>query len=136
MRKLATAAMAASLFIGGMGAALAQSWHPLPKMRTGGAEFSEGTYTWWPKGSNRGGFHFRGTLKDTGHSDENNVYVQAQVEGHGWSRFNGVQKKSVPLDKLLYEGSQQYTNHASIRVCRDRGSLHPDNCSVTKRYTR
>ncbi|MEN8650984.1 hypothetical protein ABCR94_10160 [Streptomyces sp. 21So2-11] len=136
MRKFATAAMAVSLFIGGVGASFAQSWHPVPKMETGGAVFSEATYTWWPKRKSHGGFQLKGRLTDTGPSDGHNVYVQAKVESYSWRRFNGVQKRSVRLDKLLYDGAAQHTRKAWVRACRDRGSLRPDNCSVTKHYAR
>ncbi|MFE0250487.1 hypothetical protein [Streptomyces sp. NPDC059010] len=62
--------------------------------------------------------------------------VQVRVEGYDWSRFNGKQKKTVWLDKLSYDGAALHTDDAWIRACRDRGSLHPDNCSVTKEYHR
>ncbi|WP_308377556.1 hypothetical protein [Streptomyces sp. ISL-99] len=62
--------------------------------------------------------------------------MQVKVEGYSWSRFNGKQRKSVPLNKLTYDGAARYTSDGYIRVCRDRGSLRPDNCSVTKHYQR
>ncbi|MEV1053298.1 hypothetical protein [Streptomyces sp. NPDC049887] len=60
--------------------------------------------------------------------------MQVKVEGYGWSRYNGKQKSSVSLNKLNWAGSQRYTDDAYIRVCRDKGSLNPDNCSPTKHY--
>ncbi|MFD3941700.1 hypothetical protein [Streptomyces sp. NPDC058579] len=136
MRKLTTMAVAAALFLGGAGAAVADSWQKPDPLRTTGAWFSDWSYTWEPKGQNHGGFHFKGDLMDKLPKDGHNVYVQAKVEGYSWNRFNGVQKKSVHLDKIVYDGAAQYTSTAEIRVCRDRGSLRPDNCSFTNPYKR
>lgn len=136
MRKLATVAMVAGLLVGGVGAAVADGWRTLPVLWTAGAEFSRGDYKWEPKGQNRGGFHFRGTLSDIKPDDGHNVYVQVKVEAYGWNRLNGVQRKSVKLDKVVWDGAAQYTSTADIRVCRDRGSLRPDNCSHTQSYRR
>ncbi|MFD9282376.1 hypothetical protein ACFWD7_34760 [Streptomyces mirabilis] len=46
----------------------------------------------------------------------------------------GKQKCSVSFDQLIWDGAAQYTDDAYMRVCRDKGSLNPDNCSPTKRY--
>ncbi|MFJ3584347.1 hypothetical protein ACIPPS_19240 [Streptomyces sp. NPDC090127] len=136
MRKLATVAMAAGLFLGGMGVAVADAWHYPERLETTGAWLSDWSYTWEPRGRNHGGFHFKGDLIDRNHRDGHNVYVQARVEGYSWNRFNGVQMKTVRLDKIVYDGAAQYTSTADIRVCRDRGSLRPDNCSFTKPFKR
>ncbi|MFF8280575.1 hypothetical protein ACF05T_31600 [Streptomyces lateritius] len=95
-----------------------------------------GAYLWEPRGQNHGGFHFKVTLEDALAGDGHNVYVQAKVEGYGWNRFYGVQKKNVQIDKIVYDGAAQTTGEAWIRACRDRGSLRPDNCTVTKEYRR
>jgi hypothetical protein len=108
----------------------------MPMLKSNGVRLIDADYTWEPKGRNHGAFHFRGTLKDHDPTDGHNVYVQAKVEGYGWNRFNGVQRKKVYLDKLVYDGAAQYTSTAEIRACRDRGSLRPDNCSGTAKYIR
>ncbi|MEU7115189.1 hypothetical protein [Streptomyces sp. NPDC046182] len=136
MRKLMAVAVAAGLFVGGAGVAAADSWHEAGPITTTGAWFSDWSYTWEPRGRNHGGFHFKGSLIDRNAEDGHNVYVQAKVEGYSWNRFNGVQKKTVALDKIVYDGAAQYTSTADIRVCRDRGSLRPDNCSHPKSYKR
>ncbi|WP_329118193.1 hypothetical protein [Streptomyces sp. NBC_01353] len=136
MRKLATVAVAAGLFLGGAGAATADGWKSLGEMQTLGAELQYPEYRWWPKGENHGGFSFRGRLKDLDSKDGHNVYVQVKVEGYSWNRFNGQQKKTVAMNKVVYDGAAQYTRNADIRVCRDRGSLRPDNCTPTKSYSR
>ncbi|MFF9013068.1 hypothetical protein ACF09C_08890 [Streptomyces sp. NPDC014870] len=95
-----------------------------------------GDYKWEPRGQNHGGFHFKLTLTDADPADGHNVYVETKVEGYSWSRIYGVQRKSVRLDKVIYDGAAQYTNEAWLRACRDRGSLRPDNCAQTLRYHR
>ncbi|MDW8809582.1 hypothetical protein P1P68_33475 [Streptomyces scabiei] len=105
-------------------------------MTTSGAEFNSAQYKWHPSGTNHGAFEWKGNLKDTNDGDDHNVYMQVKVEGYGWSRYNGKQKKSVPLNFLNWAPAQQYTDDAYIRVCRDKGSLNPDNCSPTKHYQR
>lgn len=130
MRKLATVAVAAGLFLGGAGVAVADAWHAFPKMTSRGV-VATGKYKWEPKGQNHGGFHFNVTLKDDEATDGHNVYVETKVEGYSWSRLYGVQRKTVTLDKVIYDGAAQYTQNAWLRVCRDRGSLRPDNCADT-----
>lgn len=134
MRKWVSVAVAAGLFVGGIGAAVADSWERL-NLTTTGAKFN-GETVWEPKDKNHGAFHFRGMLRDDEDGDGHNVYIQARVQGYGWSRFNGVQRKDVYVDQLVFDGAAVYSTDAQMRVCRDRGSLRPDNCSVTSFFTR
>lgn len=136
MRKLATVVVAAGLFVGGMGVAVADGWRKIPTLKDSGVEFHHGAYVWEPKERNHGGFHFKGTLADDWPNDGHNVYVEVKVEGYDWNRFKGVQKKEVALDKLVYDGAALYTSEAWLRACRDRGTLRPDNCADTKHYKR
>ncbi|WP_256959766.1 hypothetical protein [Streptomyces viridochromogenes] len=148
-RKLAVSALAAGLFLTGMGTAFATAdreapsvadaraaWKGIPTLNSGGVQFKDGKYKFEPSHTNRGAFHWKGSLKDNDNGDGHNVYMQVRVEGYDWSRFNGKQKKTVWLDKLSYDGAALHTDDAWIRACRDRGSLRPDNCSVTKSYHR
>ncbi|MFG2640849.1 hypothetical protein ACGFYP_07760 [Streptomyces sp. NPDC048370] len=136
MRKLATVAVAAGLFLGGAGVAVADGWHQIPNLVTKGAAFDSAAYTWEPKGRNHGGFRFKGLLADRDGNDGHNVSVEVRVNGYGWNTFKGVQNKKVALDKVVYDGAAQLTTDAWIRLCRDRGSLRPDNCSQTEHYSR
>ncbi|MFF5766784.1 hypothetical protein ACWD5B_09405 [Streptomyces tanashiensis] len=136
MRKLATAAVAAGLFFAGMGAAAADSWHEVAIFRTNGAQFTDARYKWEPVEHHQGAFHIKGKLRDASLDDNHNVYLQVKVHGYGWNRFDGVQKKSVWIDKLVHDGATRYTSTADVRVCQNRGSLHPDNCSPTKHFKR
>lgn len=148
-RKLAVGVLATGLFLTGMGTAFATAssgttgaaearaaWKGIPTLNSGGVQFKDAKYKFEPSHVNKGAFHWKGNLRDADHGDGHNVYMQVRVEGYGWSRFNGKQKKTVWLDKLSYDGAALHTDDASIRACRDRGSLHPDNCSVTKSYHR
>ncbi|MFB7605648.1 hypothetical protein [Streptomyces gardneri] len=134
MRKLATAVVAAGLFFGGMGVAVADSWHGLT-MTTTGAEF-KGSYMWEPQLQKHGGLRAQGNLKDTSNGDGHNVYLRARVKGHPWMRIKGVQRKAIPIDYTFYDGAQLLTNQVELQTCRDRGSLRPDNCSANKVFTR
>ncbi|MGG8410334.1 hypothetical protein ACM614_29155 [Streptomyces sp. 12297] len=136
MRKLAVGLLAAGLFVGGAGTAMAATWHGIPKMQTSGAEFNSGKYTWWPAGTRHGGFEWKGNLKDANHGDGHNIYMQVKVEGYDWNRYNGKQRSTVPVGALNWAPPQRYTDDADMRVCRDRGSLRPDNCSPTKHFDR
>ncbi|MFF6842910.1 hypothetical protein ACFY8X_29720 [Streptomyces tanashiensis] len=135
MRKLAAAAVAAGLFFGGMGAAAADPWGRELNMSTTGAVF-RGWYKWEPRLQNRGAFHVRGRLSDGDPGDGHNVYLRAKVEGYGWVRVKGTQRKTVDIDELFYDGAVLETNHAEIQLCRDRGSLRPDNCSDLRKFRR
>lgn len=117
----------------------------IPKLTSGGVAF-QGRYRFeppcgaadGPRGCpNRGAFHFSGKLEDTAPGDGHNVYVQVRVEGHrNWMRFDGRQKDTVELNWLVYDGSELATRDAWIRVCRDKGSFNPDNCSKARHYSR
>jgi hypothetical protein len=133
---LAVGLLTAGLFAVGAGTAVAVSWHTIPELETGGAKFIKGEYAWWPAGQNHGGFEWKGKLRDADPNDGDNVYMQVKVEGYDWSRYNGKQKETVPVGALNWAPPQRYTDDADMRVCRDRGSLRPDNCSPTKHFDR
>lgn len=138
MRKsqsVASAVLAAGLLFGGAGAAMAAGWQKITGLHSTGVELSGAKYRFNPAARNHGGFEWQGDLVDTEAGDGHNVYVQVRVEGYGWNRFNGQQKKAVHLHKTVFDGAAQYTGQAFIRACRDRGSLRPDNCSPTNHYT-
>ncbi|MEU6624655.1 hypothetical protein ABZ926_28310 [Streptomyces litmocidini] len=136
MRKLAAVAGAVGLFVGGVGVAAADSWHQISAFKAKGARFEQAKYRWEPAGAQHGAFHIKGELRDMDINDNHNVYLQVRVHGYGWNRFDGVQKKSVWIDKLIHDGAARYTSDAYVRVCLNRGSLHPDGCSPTKYFQR
>ncbi|MFB7937496.1 hypothetical protein ACWENA_28085 [Streptomyces sp. NPDC004779] len=134
LRKSVTAAVVAGLFFGGAGVAVADSWKKL-QMRSAGV-FFKGSYKWEPKFVHRGGFHIDGDLEDTDPDDGHNVYLRARVEAYDWTRVKGVQKKSVHVDHVFFDGAVLETQDARIQACRDRGSLRPDNCSKLREFHR
>ncbi|MGW3558728.1 hypothetical protein ACWDNT_15360 [Streptomyces sp. NPDC000963] len=137
MRKITAAVLTAGLFFGGVGAAVADSaWHSTKDFVTGGARFEEAKYKWEEPGRMHGAFHVKGRLVDAGFRDNHNVYLQVKVHGYGWNRFNGTQKRSVWIDKIVYDGATRYTRSAEVRVCQNRGSLRPDNCSFPRPFER
>ncbi|MDI3347884.1 MULTISPECIES: hypothetical protein [Streptomyces] len=136
MRRSAVAVLAAGLFFTGAGSAVADAWRSMPMLESEGVAFEKAKYTMYPKFTKHGGFGFKGNLRDVNHGDGHNVYVQARVEGYSWRRFNGQQKKTVRIQKEVYDGAALYVSNAWIRACRDRGSLRPDNCTRTLHYTR
>ncbi|MFF4584054.1 hypothetical protein [Streptomyces sp. NPDC001388] len=133
MKRAWTAALAAGLFFVGVGTAAADAWKKLPEMHPTGVVFRDGTYRFNPAERNHGAFEWAGYLEDGAPDDGHNVYVQARVESHGWSRYDGKQRRTVYMRHSNWDGAQRYTQRAEIRACRDRGSLRPDNCSPTVR---
>ncbi|MGW0943448.1 hypothetical protein ACWD4O_12985 [Streptomyces sp. NPDC002623] len=106
----------------------------IPLLDTDGVEFREGKYQFNRPGVNHGAFEWWGLLEDKFATDGHNVYVEVKVHGHEWVRYYGKQRGTVRLHKSNWDGAQRYTGETRLRVCRDRGSLHPDNCARTKKF--
>ncbi|MFJ8663135.1 hypothetical protein [Streptomyces sp. NPDC093795] len=137
MRKFATAVVAAGLFFGGMGVAVADSWHAAAEpITTTGAKFDNIEYRWEPAGARHGAFRFKGYLIDGSYNDGHNTYLEVRPHAYGWQRFKGVQKATVKLEDAVWDGATRYTNSAEMRVCRDRGALRPNNCSAPRGFKR
>jgi hypothetical protein len=117
-----------------MGVAVADSWHDVT-MKTTGAKFT-GRYMWEPQLQKHGGLRLKGSLKDTNNDDGHNVYIYSKVEGYPWVRTKGVQKKTVSIDKTFFDSALLVTDLVEVQVCRDRGSLRPDNCSELRKFER
>ncbi|MFI6419139.1 hypothetical protein ACIBG6_17315 [Streptomyces sp. NPDC050842] len=134
MRKLATAVVAAGLFFGGMGVAMADSEHKLI-ITDPGVVFA-GTYQWQPTSKVPSGLHVKGELRDDDGDDGHNVYLRTRVEGYAWGRLTGTQRRNVKVDKVFVDGAVLKTKEVRLQVCRDRGSLRPDNCSPERLISR
>ncbi|MGW0843259.1 hypothetical protein ACWD26_24565 [Streptomyces sp. NPDC002787] len=135
MKKVWVGVAAAGLILGASVTAFAASVKgDIPLLHTAGVEFRGGEYKFNEPGTNHGAFEWWGRLKDKYPNDGHNVYVQVRVEGHGWARYYGKQRATVSMHHADWDGAQRYTDNAEIRVCRDRGSLRPDNCSPTQKY--
>ncbi|MFF9620391.1 hypothetical protein [Streptomyces griseosporeus] len=135
MKKVLVGIAAAGLMLTASGTALAAWGSTIPNLKSSGAEFVNGAYKFNPPATNHGAFEWRGRLVDTDPNDGHNVYVLVRIEAHDWVRYYGKQKRAVDLHHSNWDGAQMYTHKAKIKVCRDRGSLHPDNCSRTLIYT-
>ncbi|MGQ4328541.1 hypothetical protein [Streptomyces hayashii] len=107
----------------------------MPAIASQGVAFSNGKFQFNPPGINHGAFEWRGRLTDAVPNDGHNVYVEVKVAGHDWVRYYGKQRRSVQLHASNWDGAQRYTGRVMFRVCRDRGSLRPDNCAPTRLYT-
>ncbi|MDQ0580884.1 hypothetical protein [Streptomyces rishiriensis] len=106
----------------------------IPKLTPLGADFSYGKYKFNRPGINHGAFEWWGHLKDTIATDRHNVYIEVKVHGHGWVRYYGKQRSSVRLHESNWDGAQRYTGKIKLRVCRDRGTLRPDNCAPEQEF--
>ncbi|MEV8587016.1 hypothetical protein [Streptomyces sp. NPDC051180] len=134
MRKLATAVVAAGLFFGGMGVAMADSWH-VWKMETPGATFV-GKYRWQPQSQQPSGLQVQGKLTDSSPDDGHNVYLEVQIAAYPKGRIKGVQKKTVRIDRVLKDPALLVTRDVEVQLCRDRGALRPDNCAKLQKFSR
>ncbi|MET8407232.1 hypothetical protein ABZV34_03815 [Streptomyces sp. NPDC005195] len=130
MKTAMVSAVAAGMFLLGVGAATAQSWHEIPLMEPTGVAFVQGRYQFNPAGRNHGAFEWTGKLRDTSANDRHNVYMRVRVEGHGWVRYYGKQRQTVRMHHFNWDGAQQYTDDAEVQACRDLGTARLDNCSV------
>ncbi|MGW2489232.1 hypothetical protein ACWCV9_18745 [Streptomyces sp. NPDC001606] len=128
MKKALAGVVAAGVFLAGAGTAFASSWRSAKPMAGGGVSFSQIEYRFHPAHHHNGAFEWKGDLKDERPGDGHNVYVQVQVEGRGWVRYYGKQRRTVRLHHFSWEGSQLYTDDASLGVCVDNGALEPDDC--------
>lgn len=104
------------------------------KIATTGASW-RGRYRFLPSGKRtRGAFHFKGTLRVT---DKNNgAKLEVRVAGYSHTEFRASRGSSKNFDELVFDGAAQRTNDAWVKICRDRGSLIPDNCSKERYYSR
>ncbi|MGQ4358361.1 hypothetical protein [Streptomyces sp. SAS_272] len=107
----------------------------IPVLEPQGVAFTEGHYVFNRPGVNHGAFEWWGQLEDAIATDRHNVYVEVKVHGHEWVRYYGKQRSSVRLHRSNWDGAQRYTGKVKLRVCRDRGSLRPDNCAPVQSFS-
>lgn len=127
---VASVLLCLGLGLAGVGTASAGSFYH----STTGA-LMNGTYEFYPNGVSHGAFHFWGTLNDT-KNDGNAVKQQVRVHGYGYNTWYSGVDSDVYLNQNVWDGAMTQTNYARAKVCRDRGSLYPDNCSTEQRYDR
>ncbi|GHF70119.1 hypothetical protein [Streptomyces griseosporeus] len=135
MKKALVGAAAAGLLLTASGTALAAWAGTIPKLHSPGVQFTNGTYKFNPPSTNHGAFEWQGRLVDADANDGHNVYMLVRIEAHDWVRYYGKQKRAVDMHHSNWDGAQMYTHKVKLKACRDRGSLHPDNCSRVQGYT-
>nr|WP_253267817.1 hypothetical protein [Streptomyces asoensis] len=136
MKRAVLGLAAVGLMFGGAVAAVASPAEGgIPHLESAGVEFSGGYYKLNRPGVNHGAFEWWGRITDTIAGDRHNVYVEVQVQGHDWVRYYGKQRSSVRLHQSNWDGAQRYISRAKLRVCRDRGTLRPDNCAPLETFT-
>lgn len=94
-----------------------------------------GTYGWQPRSVSQGAVNWYGTLQDTVR-EGNAVKMQVVVEGYGWNEFYNPKDANKYWNQNVYDYQALQTNYARAKVCRDRGTLYPDNCSEQINYYR
>ncbi|MEV6835444.1 hypothetical protein AB0N17_13160 [Streptomyces sp. NPDC051133] len=134
MKRVLVGFVTAGVFLAGAGTAVASSWRNLPAQSTTGVAFT-GQYRVNPPERNHGSFEWKGQLQDTDPGDGHNGYVEVKVEGHGWIRYYGKQRKSVFMHHSNWDGAERYIEDARFHVCRDKGALRPDNCASELRFS-
>lgn len=129
-RKATAVAIAVLIGAAGVGSASAASFY---HSTTG--VLMNGTYAFEPDSIQQGAFHFWGTLDDT-QNDGNAGKQQVRVHGYGYNTWTAPVDADLYLNQYVFDGAAQRVTYARAKVCRDRGSLYPDNCSTEKRYDR
>ncbi len=122
--------VSAGLTITGVGSASAGAFS---HSTTGGR--IAGTYVFLPNGYQHGGFNWWGTLDDTS-KDGHAMKAQVRVAGWGWATFYNSVDKDKYWDQVVWSPGDSQVNDAWAKICRDRGSLLPDNCSAERHYRR
>lgn len=56
--------------------------------------------------------------------------MEVAVEGYGYHEFYNPVDQNKYWNQDVYDYQALQTDHAHAKVCRDRGSLYPDNCST------
>lgn len=124
------AAVAMGVLAAGTGSAYAGAFS---HSTTGGHIY--GSYAFQPRSVSQGAFEWRGTVDDTS-NDGNAMKVQVRVEGYGYNTFENAKDKDKYWDQYVYDYQALQTDYAAAKICRDRGSFHPDNCSSEVSYRR
>ncbi len=129
-----TIGTAAAIILGIAGTAHAST---MSTLTTTGAKFSSINYTFQPKcitsscgtSTSYNGVNYSGTLKDT-KSDGHRVFLRAKVDGYGYSSklyTGGTRYISRRVSSPAYDPVGSF----KIQLCRDKGTLLPDNCTAS-----
>lgn len=137
------AALALGLTVGGAGVAVATSGS-IGTLSTTGAQLTSGRWSFdpWPCTSachsGISGFNYSGTLKDTS-ADGNNPFVHAKPDAYGYATriYNyGGNGTQTAVSQKVWDTNGDPATTAQVQVCRDRGTLLPDNCVTSAVFRR
>jgi hypothetical protein len=141
MKIIKTLVLSAALGVTASGAAIAITSGTIAPMSTTGASMNNIAWSFdaWPCGNGCiSGFNYSGYLTDS-LNDGNAVFVHAQTDGYGYaariynSTGNGTTKY---VSQKVLDTNSDPAQHATIQVCRDRGTLYPDNCVTSVQLNR
>jgi hypothetical protein len=127
---MSVAALSVGAVLVGAGSASAGAFNHA----TTGANIN-GSYGWQPRSVHQGAFNWNGNLDDT-INEGNAIKMEVAVEGYGFNEFQNPVDHDQFWNQDVWDPAALQTNHARAKVCRDRGTLHPDNCSGEVTYTR
>ncbi len=120
-------------------AALPAAAKTTSNLSTTGASLTGINYAFdpWPCTSACVGGHwsamdYSATVKDTNAGDGNDVFVHAKVDAYGYAarEYTSSAARSRSISQSIVGGADP-AQSGQIQVCRDRGTLLPDNCAAT-----
>jgi hypothetical protein len=135
-RAAAALAVAASGIAAGAGAAFASNtgWKPVTAQSVSGEAAFAGSYVWYSRQDNNGGFRIKGTLSDLNKKNSRGVKFQVQVEAYSPSVFNAPTDKDKAIPDLVHFAPDETITHVgSIQTC--QVNYLADDCSSWRRYT-
>lgn len=129
----------------GVASAHAAGSGTIPTLTTTGASFTSGSWSFdpWPcnsscYGGTVSGFNYSGYLNDT-LSDGNAPFVHAKTDGYGYATriYNNQGSGTyVWASQKVFNSNGDPAGSAQVQVCRDRGTLFPDNCVTSATFLR
>ena len=99
-------------------------------LSTTGASLSSGQAQFYNPNTQGTKFYYSGNLNDTA-NDGNNPFVHAKVAGYGYAtRIYNTKGPgtSLAMNQTVSDPAGDGFSNANVQVCRDRGTLYPDNC--------
>ena len=119
------------------GVAFAASSGTYPNLVTTGATLAKISWS-FDRNAPSAGFNYSGNLKDT-LADGNAPFVHAKTDGYDYATRiynNKGAGTSLSVSQKVYDANGDPAQSAVIEVCRDRGTLYPDNCATSSRIYR
>jgi hypothetical protein len=134
-RPLAAAFVGIAMVLSGAGAAMATNtgWKTHTQASPNGYASFSGSYLWYSKNDNHGGFRVKGTLSDKKKNSRPNMFL-VRVEGYSARTHTAPKDKNLTIpDLVYYDYASLVTHNGYVQTCED--SLIGNNCSSWKKYT-